>query len=184
MTDKNADKTRDGLLEALESLRSVLDRGRQTAAAAAADLSAGAEDSGAAEEEERVPLLDDVVDGAIIVDEAPLHERASMATDSGGLNDELFSALLTDGWKASAEEILRESRADIEAHRARWLPEDTDRLNSALKERIDETMRGWIREVLRRNINELHGVLLAAIEEQLREQIAATLEDPKDRRRR
>ncbi len=175
------DKTRDGLLEALESLRSVLDRGRQTVAAAAVATAAD-EEAAAPAEEERVPLLDDVVDGAIVVDEAPLHERPAMTTEDAGLNDELFSALLTDGWKASAEEILRESRADIETHRARWLPEDTDQLNSALKTRIDETMRSWIRDVLRRNINELHGALLVAIEEQLREQIAEILEDSKERR--
>ncbi len=170
MADQDRDKARDGLLEDLESLRSVLDKDQR--GVGAADTSAA--ETGAA-------LLPEAVSDAPSLEEVPLDVEPATSSADGASDDVLISALLTQSWKASAAEILRESRADIEQHSSRWLPEDTDRLNSALKTRIDDTLRSWIQNVLRRNLDELHSVLLTTIEEQLREQIAEILDERADR---
>ena len=57
--------------------------------------------------DERVPMLDDVVAGGLSLDESPLSERTVIDVVQGGLDDDLFQALLTDAWKDSAAAMLK-----------------------------------------------------------------------------
>ena len=48
-------------------------------------------------------------------------------------------------------------------------------MNEALKVRIDDTVRVWLRETVRRNMDQLRQILLAAINDQLKTEITKTL---------
>jgi len=131
-----------------------------------------------------IPLLDDMIDGAWELDESDslLDPRPALGRGSREpaereastlLNDDLFDALLGEGWKKSAGTILSEARGAIEAHRTTWTPEDTDALNRALKERLDETLNQWLRETVRERLHELHDALLKVAETVLDEQMRA-----------
>jgi hypothetical protein len=164
--DSNAgERSKDDLLDDLENIRSLLDKEQLQAASS--------EDSQATVSP--VPLLDDVVGGGLGVDESPLTERTADIENAGGLDDDLFAALLSDAWKSSATEMLKETRADIEANRETWRPEHTDSLNEALRVRIDETLKVWLAELVRSNLSDLRDTLLKAVDDQLKQEIKTFL---------
>lgn len=140
------------LLGDLESIRSLLD-----------------------EDDDDVPLLEDVVHGGVSVNETFLAGEGDFTEGdeaSSGLNDELFKALLSDEWRDSARELLDEARAAIERHQADWTPRHTDELNQALRARIDSTVQEWLQAVVRERVDELRQALLAAVSDQIRSTIA------------
>jgi hypothetical protein len=162
-----SDKSKDDLLDDLETIRSLLDKEQ----APAADSSEDDDESG----QTSVPQLDDVVGGVMGIDESPLTERTATLDTQGGLDDDLFQALLGDAWKTSAAQMLKETRADIEANRHTWAPEDTDSLNAALRVRIDDTLRVWLQDLVRQNMLDLRNTLLSAIDDQLKQEIEKAL---------
>lgn len=165
--DSNAgERSKDDLLDDLENIRSLLDKEQ---------LKNAASDEANSEPVNPVPLLDDVVGGGLGLDESPLTERTADIEDVGGLDDDLFAALLGDAWKTSAAEMLKETRADIEANRERWSPEHTDSLNEALRVRIDETLKVWLAELVHSNLADLRDTLLRAIDDQLKQEIKTFL---------
>jgi len=90
------------------------------------------------------------------------------ATEEFGLDDDLFRALLSDEWRDSASEILKEAREAIGEHRTDWTPAETDALNDALKVRIDQTMQGWMRGMVVTHMADLHATLLKELSSELR----------------
>ena len=156
------DVEQDALLDDLESIRELLD-----------------EDQGdpAPGEELAVPLLDDMVDGALTLEEKDLGVSRQPLQDTGRpdsnprLDDALLDSLLGDDWKSSAEDVLTLARGAIEAHRSRWTPEDTDELNQALRERIDATLTRWLRETVQARLDELRAELLEAAEATISDRI-------------
>jgi len=170
-----AEKSKDDLLDDLETIRSLLDKEQAQAA-----QGAQTDDESTATP---VPLLDDVVGGGLGVDESPLTERTATIDSQGGIDDDLFQALLGDAWKTSAAQMLKETRADIEANRETWAPENTDSLNEALRVRIDDTLRVWLQDLVRQNMLDLRNTLLSAIDDQLKQElkkILAQKADPSD----
>lgn len=123
----------------------------------------------------QVPLLEDVIGGGLGIDEAPLDAPLIMDDAPGRLDDELFRTLLGDAWKTSASQILETTRAEIEAYRENWAPEDTDALNDALRVRIDDTLKHWLRDLVRDNMHDLRTALLSAIDNQLKQEISRFL---------
>lgn len=152
--------SKNALLGDLESIRTLLD-----------------EEAQAEQDAADVPLLDDVVEGALRLMEGPVEARMIFDPDApGGLDDELFEALLGEDWKQSAEHILDQTRATIEDHRNDWAPEDTDELNEALKVRIDVTLRKWLRGLVLAHIDELRAELLAAAGATLEKEVKRRLQ--------
>lgn len=201
------DDDANALLGDLESIRSLLDESDSAAnvAAAGSDEQAHAEadgaqgdsaDAGESSDEpgvdDDVPVLDDVIDGALTLSEAELDSdsQRSLATDvsteqgastpSGGLSDEVMSALLDDDWRTRAENLLAGARQDIENNREDWQPEYTDELTDALQVRIDATVHDWIGRTLTRHIDELRGELVNALSVELSSQVRAKLDATTD----
>jgi hypothetical protein len=93
--------------------------------------------------------------------------QPSPAPEEFGLDDDLFRALLSDEWRDSASEILKEAREVIGEHRTDWTPAETDALNDALKVRIDQTMQGWMRGMVVTHMADLHATLLKELSTEL-----------------
>ena len=120
--------------------------------------------------DEEVPLLEDVVSGALGVHDLAEPHPSDMDDTPGagsGLDDELFRVLLGEDWREAAAGILDQARAAIESRKLQWLPEDTDALNDALRVRIDETLQRWLREAVLAGMDDLRAELLNAITDQL-----------------
>jgi hypothetical protein len=173
----NDELKQDALLDDLESIRELLDEERE---ATSDDTSS-------------VPLLDDMLDGALSLEEADLTAGRDALVDPGRptshrwLDDGLLDALLTDQWKLSAEAVLTQARGAIEAHRNEWTPDDTDELNQALRERIDATLTRWLRATISAHMEELRAELVQAAEDTINDRIALLIErrsedDAADRR--
>jgi len=116
-----------------------------------------------------VPLLEDVVRGGVSVNESFLSGEGDFqeSEEASGLNEEIFKALLSDEWRESARALLDQARDAIEQHQTEWTPAHTDELNSALKVRIDETVQTWLMDAVRRHVDELRGVLLDALSDEI-----------------
>jgi hypothetical protein len=153
----------EDLMDELESIRELLDEEREEQ-----------------HREAGVPLLDDLVDGALTLDEKDLSATQETLTENRSaadrLDDEFLASLLTDEWKVSASDLFTQARGAIEAHRNEWTPEDTDELNDALRERIDATLTRWLQDTLRTHLHELKAELLQAAEATLNERIALLTE--------
>lgn len=201
----NSDKKDDNanaLLGDLESIRSLLDENAEADETDATSESADstspdrvdANDSAdirADAMDDDVPVLDDVIEGALklreselggdsqrtLPDSAPLTPPAgsTSSADASGLSDDLMRALLDDDWRARAETLLAGARQDIENNREDWQPEYTDELTDALKARIDATVHDWIGRTLARHVDELRGELVNALSEELGKQVSARL---------
>jgi hypothetical protein len=153
------------ILDDLESIKDLLDDEAVASQEASGDH---------AEAEEPVPILDDLVEGALSVTEADF-DRTGPASDGrepGRVDQAVFDALLGDEWKAAASGLLTEARGAIEAHRNEWTPEDTDELNEALRVRIDETLTAWLRQTIAERVHELRTELLEVAEGVITERIA------------
>ena len=122
-----------------------------------------------------VPVLEDIVAEEVVAEEdaaandaAADSDVADQETETQGLNDDLFQALLSDEWRNSANEVLNQARNVIAEHRADWSPEETDTLNDALKVRIDQTIQGWMRGMVVTHIADLHETLLKELSDELK----------------
>lgn len=178
-------KGANALLGDLESIRTLLaeeqasaqskapvskDTGGASPASEAAAKEAAPEDEPMpADTDDDVPILDDVVEGALDVDELRLNHLPELDADnaSPGLDDELFRVLLGEEWRDAAAGILDQARSAIETHKQQWLPEDTDALNAALRVRIDETLHRWLRQAVLDGIHDLRSRLLQSITDEL-----------------
>lgn len=156
------------ILGDLESIRSLLEE-HQEAGPQEPDL-----------DDDQVPLLEDVVDGGVTLNESFLSGEGSFqeSGDSGGddrssLNDEIFKALLSDEWRESARGLLDEARDAIEAQQTAWTPQHTDELNAALQVRIDETLHRWLRQAVLNGIDDLRREVLESVRQELGRTVAA-----------
>ena len=155
------------LLGDLESIKSLLDQEHPEAAPPAPKEPPP---------EEHVPLLDDVVDGALTVDESPLLEQETIVADAvTGLDDDMFKALLSDEWQITTAKVLEDARAQIEQHSSSWTPENTDQLNEALRTRIDEALGVWLKQLVVANMSDLRSHLAEVLAATLRLQIDKVL---------
>ena len=165
--DEDPNEERE-ILDDLESIKDLLDDESQPVAADAGESSDAAD-------EPPVPILDDLVDGALTVAETGFEgggPAADLTTGATRMDESVYEALLGEAWKADATGLLTAARGAIEAHRNDWTPEDTDELNEALRIRIDDTLRVWLRKAVAERIDELRGELLKAAEATISEQIA------------
>ena len=126
-----------------------------------------------------VPMLEDVVaeenlpenageEDAAANDAVADNDVAREEAETPGLNHDLFQALLSDEWRNSAGEVLKQARSAIAEHRTDWSPEETDTLNDALKVRIDQTIQGWMRGMVVTHIADLHETLLRELSDELK----------------
>jgi hypothetical protein len=148
------------LLGDLESIRSLL---------AEQQAAEGQRDS---MPDDEVPLLEDVVQGGVSVNEAFLSGESDFGeSDSGsGLPDDIFQALLSDEWRESTDQLVEEARAELGNVRAE--PDTAEALNEALKLHVDETLQRWLRALVLSNIDDLRRELLEAVRQQLGETVA------------
>lgn len=172
------------LLGDLESIRTLLDEQDDGSAAAAEDI---AHDSAVPEpqpedlpSDDDVPLLEDVVHGGVSLKETFFAGEGDFVEneDAGGLDDDIFKALLSDEWRDSARGLLDEARGVIEQHQNEWTPEHTDELNAALKVRIDETLERWLHELVQRHIGDLRETLLRSVGDELEHAVRQRLGAP------
>lgn len=133
-----------------------------------------------AQDDMDVPVLDDVVDGALEVDEGMLamHDHLESSEGDHILDDDAIKALLSDDWQSAALDVLDNARQQIQESQTEWSPVDTDELNQALKVRIDATVSDWIRTTVVKHMGELRSQLLAAVQDEVTQQIVATLNQP------
>ena len=172
---KASEDPQNALLGDLESIRSLLDDD---------DEAPRAEDDALRSKEPEVedlevPVLEDVVDdqktedvgGDSGAESDSRTESAPTGEGSGSaprLDDDLFRALLSDAWRDSAGEILKQAREVIDEHSAQWSPSETDTLNDALKVRIDATIQGWMRGMVVTHMADLHELLLKELSAELK----------------
>jgi hypothetical protein len=157
------------ILDDLESIKELLDE----------EEARLAEESG----EAPVPLLDDLIDGGLTLEEQDYEVVRSTLTDEPSpetesrLDNDLIDTLLGDEWKRAASDLLTQARGAIEANRNQWTPEHTDELNEALRVRIDATLSAWLRTKIRDHMDELHSELLHAAETAIIDRIALLTEE-------
>lgn len=163
--DSDAQNT---LLGDLESIRSLLDI---------------PEPPPVEEDGDDVPTLEDMVEGAFVVNESVLTSRSSFDDDiaggKSGLADDTIKALLGDEWRLAARQILADARTTVEGAGGAWSPQQTQALNESLKVRIDHTVDDWLVETMHTKIEDLRARLLAVLEQELQE-FAKVLTDTDD----
>jgi len=153
--DSDAQNT---LLGDLESIRSLLE----------------VPDTQPAEEDGNdVPTLEDMVEGAFVVNESVLTSRSSFDDDDAGgqsgLADDTIKALLGDEWRVAARQILADARTTVEGAGGAWSPQQTAALNESLKVRIDHTVDDWLVDMMHTRIEDLRARLLAVLETELQQ---------------
>jgi len=164
MRRHNADPPPENtLLGDLESIRALLEETR--------DEGAGRSAGNTVDDTGDVPMLDDVVEGALTVDESPLESRRPFedGLDSpSALADDAIEALMGDAWRASADKIIRDAREALEAASARWSATEGESLEATLRTRIDRALQDWMSEITLNNIDALRERLLDAIDAEVR----------------
>jgi hypothetical protein len=163
------DEVHNALLGDLESIRALLE---------------GEHEAAVAEDGDDVPMLEDMVDGALSINEGRLASRTSMGDDGGAgtsrLADETMRTLLGAEWRSSARQIVSDARAAVEdATGEQWSPEQADALNEALKVRIDATLDDWLTDVMYARIDDLRARLLRMLEGEIK-QFTDALKDNDD----
>jgi hypothetical protein len=168
-----ADKTgkpgkTSALLGDLESIRSLL---------------AGNQDAGQQapmDSDDEVPLLEDVVQGGVSVNEAFLAGEGEFADSGGasGLNDDVFDALLSNEWRDKSREAAAGVGAgeDVRARTTQSPAEVSDKAevsDVAIMACIDETLQRWLRKAVLDGMDDLRRELLDAVRQQLNQSIAA-----------
>jgi hypothetical protein len=108
-----------------------------------------------------IPVLDDKVE----------------SDEDEALPESTFKTLLSDAWQDSVQELFNEARSTIELNRGDWMPEDTDELSTALKVRIDKSVREWLEETLRANIDLLRQRMVHELSEELLKNLRAKLDN-------
>ena len=171
----------NSLLGDLESIRTLLDEGGRAAAPREArEQKGGAREQkgeareqkgGAREEASDVPMLDDVVEGALRIEEQALRTRRSFADDASGpsaLADDAIEALMGDEWRASADRIIRSAREAMMGAARRLDADDARSLDQQLRSRIDATLNDWMAEITLNHIDDLRDRILDAIGHEVR----------------
>lgn len=157
------------LLGDLDSIRTLLDEEEKQTRTA---------DEQPTPDAEEVPVLQDVVDGALQVDESPLTGRAALSTDgTAALGDDTIKALLGDQWKENAAEIIANARNAVAADGTEWSPEQTDELGKVLKARLDGIVNIWLSRIVADGIDDLRSQLINAMEAEVTSRIEG-LKDP------
>ena len=145
----------NSLLGDLESIRTLLDEGGRAAVS-----------RGMREEASDVPMLDDVVEGALRIEEQALGTRRSFADDASGpsaLADDAIEALMGDEWRASADRIIKRAREAMMGAARRLTDDDTRSLDRELRSRIDAALNDWMAEITLNHIDALRDRILDAI---------------------
>lgn len=182
MSDDRKPQTGKGdpntLLGDLESIRSLLDEPEDGAEQRGTETVDSASDN----HDDDVPILDDVVTGAIELNEPdePAPFEPSAVSPEDGLDDETIKALLDDEWRERAGDLLGSARDDIESNSDLWQPEYTDELGEALQVRIDDVVHGWIGTTLNNNIDSLRQALISALQSELDDQLRRHLGNEPD----
>jgi len=164
----------NSLLGDLESIRTLLDEGGRAAAPREARGQKGEareQKGGAREEASDVPMLDDVVEGALRIEEQALRTRRSFADDASGpsaLADDAIEALMGDEWRASADRIIRSAREAMMGAARRLDADDARSLDQQLRSRIDATLNDWMAEITLNHIDDLRDRILDAIGDEVR----------------
>ena len=119
-----------------------------------------------------VPMLDDMVEGALTVSEGVLTSRVSFADDTPGgrvgLADDTIKALLGDAWRSRTQQILGDARATMmHAQGESWAKQHVDAVGEALRARIDQTVDEWLARTLSTRIDELRTTLVEMLETEL-----------------
>lgn len=161
---KPAANPQNALLGDLESIRTLLEDDEDAPEAAGTDL-----------DDLEVPVLEDVVESEADADIEPTRAREF------GLDDDLFRALLSDEWRDSASEILKQAREAIGEHSDDWRDEETDAFSDALKVRIDAIIQGWMRGMVVTHMADLHQMLLTALSTELKTTIEDIIEHPSEK---
>ena len=169
---RSSGKQTDALLGDLENIRTLLSEGEQALSEGEQALSEG-EQALSAEEHEaateiNVPLLEDVIDGGMVVDETFLTDTTAFAPESEefpGLDEKMIKALMGDEWRETTRKIMAEARQKIQDD---WAPDADDDLNEALRVRMDATVERWLHKLVADNIAELRTQLVGALAEELR----------------
>lgn len=149
MSTKDSADSEDELLGDLESLRSILDE----------------EDELDPQDDATVPLLDDVVADAADPD-AP-HTDTPSQPGQGGMDEDLFQALLSDDWRESAAAIIEQAPATL-GQSVAWTPQEIAALQHALRAELDDSLNQWIRDALARHGEALRAELLDALRGELK----------------
>lgn len=148
-------EAQNALLGDLESIRSLLE----------GDVARSSRETAPAPEDD-IPTLDDVVDAAALhAEQSARVERAPFATaPAAGLADDAFDALLGDQWREKADRILEDARARLDERVTTWSTSEANDFMQSLQSRLNEVVRGWLAEVVRRELEDLRETLTAAIE--------------------
>jgi hypothetical protein len=151
----------NSLLGDLESIRALLESGQPKK---------GAPRTAEPEQGSDVPMLDDVVEGALRVDESPLSGRDFDRDAQGpsGLADEAIKALMGDEWRESADRIISAAHRSMRDASSRWSDAQTDTLAATLRRRIDGVLEDWVNEIALANLDSLRRRVLEAIEDEIR----------------
>jgi len=149
------------LLGDLESIRQLL----------ASSGSGGARESGTEPDDTaEVPMLEDVVEGALRVDETPLTGMEGFAGEESApsaLADDAIEALLGDDWRAAAERIIQGARDAMARASARWTDVESHALRETLHARVDGALNDWMAEITLNHLDELRDRLLDALEDEV-----------------
>jgi hypothetical protein len=150
------------LLGDLESIRSLLEE-------------AEAGERPQAEPDDEVPLLEDVVQGGVSINEAFLAGEVFEDTgNASGLNDVIFDALMSDQWRETAREVLDAAHRAIDAPEGAWTSDGGDERNAAIMACIDETLQRWLRQAVLNGMDDLRRELLTAVRSHFAEPSVAT----------
>jgi hypothetical protein len=153
------------LLGDLESLRSLLEEPEVS-------------ERPQAEPDEEVPLLEDVVQGGVSINEAFLMgEGVFKDSASSSLDDATFDALLSDQWRETAREVLHEAHRVIDAPEGAWASDGGDERSAAIMARIDETLQHWLRQAVLNGIDDLRRELLDSIRSHFAEPVATQFKE-------
>jgi hypothetical protein len=160
----------NSLLGDLESIRSLLDEG------------AHARTTRLRDEPAEVPMLDDVVEGALRIEENRLGTDRAFEDDVSGpsaLADDAIEALMGDEWRESADRIIRTARRAMMGAARRLTEDDTRSLDESLRARIDGALNDWMAEITLNHIDELRERILDAIGDEVR-RLTDALQKTKD----
>jgi hypothetical protein len=149
------------LLGDLESIRSLLAEHQEGGRPA----SAGPDDE--------VPLLEDVVQGGVSVNEAFLAGEGDFE-DSGsasGIDDDVFKALLSNEWRDRSHAGVTGAGTAIDSGTTPPVADVCDELNAAIMAKVDEALKRWLREAVLEGMDDLRRQLLVEVRQQLNDVI-------------
>ena len=84
-----------------------------------------------------------------------------------------LEALLGAEFHDATDNVMARARGMIEQHPNQWTPQQTDELSDALRVRIDDAVKEWIRISLAKHADELQQQLLNAVRDELARHLEA-----------